>query len=201
VNLPAIRTRVYVYLGTRSTDPMYPATTVDALINAVANKYIADVHELAPSYLRKTATLTSATRSYNLPADFAGYIDVRETDESGAALDEIRDDDVNHFSGTPAFSITGPDQAAVLTTSGGVTAGRDIYLKYRYQPAELSGSAAPDWMPTQFHDLLAREAAIDAAGLGGEGSLTDRFIAETQDRRAQFWSHVGRRGVQPSLVR
>jgi len=205
VNLLTARGLVYTYLGTIASDPAYPAATVTALLNAVANKYIADVQQMAPSYLRDTDTLAAAgatSRSYALPADFAGWLDVRVTDASGSPLSEVRDDELAVVADGCHFSITGPDSAATLTTDEGVSAGVALYLKYRYQPAEMSDDAdAPDWMPTQFHDLLAREAAIDAFGLGDESAPSPLFLQETQDRRAQFWLHIGNRGIQPMTLR
>ena len=206
MNLAALRSLTYVYLGTVNTDPAYPATTVTTLLNAVANKYIADAHEMAPSYLRKVATLTATSptaRTYNLPADFSRWLDVRLNNSDGSQLEERRDDEMNEPQSGYVFSVTGPDGSAVLTTHSSVSAGVPLYLKYAYQPAEMvnDGDSPASWMPAQFHDLLAREAAIDAFGLGDEATPSPVFLQETIDRRGQYWYHMGRRGIQPMTVR
>lgn len=201
--LSALRALVYVYLGTKASDPMYPTTTVDALLNAAANKYAADVQQANPSYMRAVTTLTAASaNTYTLPDDFAGWLDVRLTDARGVPLEEVRDDELNAASFSDAFAITGADDAATLTTARGVAEDAALYLKYRTQPAVLADAAdAPSWMPAQFHDLLAREAAIDAFGVGNEAAPPARFTEETEDRRGQFWLHIGRRGVGSQRTR
>lgn len=198
--LAGLRTLVYTYLGTVSTDPAYSLTTVNTLLNAVGNRYIDDIHQMKPDYLVKTATITGAAHSYTLPTDFAGWLEVRLVDATGRSLDEARHEELND--GGSFFSITGPDGTAILTTSDAVTAGSAIYLRHRYTPAELSGDTdVPTWMSSRHHDLLAREAAIDAYGLGNESQPASTFIATTAERRAQFWLAIGRRGVQPMIQR
>lgn len=202
-SLSTLRGLFYVYLGTKSTDPKFPTSTANALINAAANKYAADVQQQNASWLESETSLASATRSYALPANFAGALDVRLTDEQGQQLIEVRGDELAAAAGMPAFAITGPDgTSGRLKTSRGVTEGAALWLKYRYQPAELVNDIdVPSWMPSQFHDLLAREAALDAFGLGNEGEPGSLFVQELFDRRAQFWAHIGRRGVAGTSTR
>lgn len=205
MDLTTLESLFYVYLGTVSTDPAYPKTTADALLNAAGNKFIADTQEMAPDQLLKTITLqpTSAGAStYNLPSDFAGYLEVRLNDNLGVPLEEVRDEELDLGWDGPVFAITGPDAAAVLETSGTEVGGQPIYFKYRYQPPQLSApSDIPTWMPAQYHDLIARQAAIDAFGLGAEAAPAPGFLSETADRVAQFWFHIGRRGTQPQTPR
>lgn len=204
MNLSAIRSLVYTYLGTQSTDPAYPSATVTSLINAAANAYIADIQQLDPTYLRTTTTLSptaAGARTYTLPANFAGVVEVRQTDADGARLAQVRDDELAINDYRACFAIYGADGSATLETRG-VTAGVTLWLKYRYQPSELSATTdSPSWMPAQFHDLLAREAAIDAFGLGAEASPSPVFMQTTADRRGQFWQHVTVRGVTPRTTR
>lgn len=200
-SLTTLRSLFYIYVGTKPTDPMYPTATVDALLNAAAHKYIADVQQANPAYLVKTTTLNLAARTASLPVDFAGYVDVRFDDATGRPLREVRLEELDTPS-RAAFAITGPDAAATLTASQAVAENATLYFAYRYQPADLvNPSDIPEWMPAPFHDLLAREAAVDGFGLGAEGAPVVAFLTELQDRRAQFWAHVMRRGTQPLTTR
>ena len=202
--LAALRSLVYTYVGTASTDPAYPSGTVNTLLNAVGNRYVDDIHQMKPDYLVKTTTLTTAAAShaYTLPSDFAGFLEVRLTDATGWMMTEVRHDELNLGFGGPVFSITGPDGTAILTTADSVTAANAIYLRHRYTPVEMAADTdVPTWMPSRFHDLLAREAAIDAYGLGNESQPAGHFIQSTEDRRAQFWYSIGRRGVQTMIQR
>lgn len=200
-NLAALRSLVYVYLGTRPTDPAYPSSSLNSLINGVANKLALETKQQNASLLQKSQSLTSVTREYSLPADFAGYVEVRLDDDTGSKIVEVRDEDLTDDP-RAAFSIYGPDGAAKLRVNTAVSMGRTLWLKYSYWPAELAADAdAPSWLPSAFHDLLAREAALDAFGLGAEGEPSMLFLDETRDRRALYWSHVGRRGVSTTGVR
>jgi hypothetical protein len=204
-SLSSLRTLFYAYLGTTSSDPFYPPTTANALINATANKYIADVHDMNPGYLVDTETLspdTAGGRIYTLPADFSKWLEVRITDSNGSMCAEVRTEELNMGYDGPVFAITGPNGTAKLTTGDSINAGVSIYLKYAYQPSEMSADGdTPSWMPTKFHDLLAREAAIDAYGLGNESAPSRQFVDETNDRRGQFWYSISQRGVQPKQLR
>lgn len=204
--LAGLRSLVYVYLGTTSSDPAYPSATVNSLVNAAANALIADVHQAKPDYLllgQDPLTAQSSTsHSYTLPTTFAGWVEVRVGSSTGVQLTEARREELDQYPSLPAFAITGADGAAVLTTSAAVEAGVDLYLLYRTQPAELVADAdVPTWLPTAFHDLLARKAAIDAFGLGNESAPSPLFVASTSDREAQFWVSIGRRGVAPTIQR
>lgn len=201
-SLATLRSLFYVYLGTKASDPMYPSTTVDALINAAANKYKADIQQANPGWLSDTTTLTLSSGSVSLPADFAGVLDLRLTDNTGMRLREVRYEELELDWSQPVYAITGSDAAATLHCSSQVSEDGDVYLVYRTQPAELSaGTDVPSWMPGQFHDLLAREAAIDGFGLGAEGVPSPHFVRELDDRRAQFWGHLKSRSTHPLLTR
>lgn len=200
-NLSALRSLFYVYLGTKSTDPAYPSGTANTLINAAGNKLALETQQQNASLLQKSSSLTSATREYSLPSDFSHYVEVRLDDSVGSKLVEVRDEDLTDDP-RAAFAIYGPDGAAKLRVNTAVTMGRTLWLKYAYWPTELAADAdTPSWLPSAFHDLLAREAAVDAFGLGGEGEPSALFLDETRDRRALYWSHIGRRGVATTQVR
>lgn len=205
--LSGLQALVYVYLGTTSSDPAYPAATVTALLNAAAGRYVDDIHQARPDYLFTSTTLaasTPTTRIYTLPADFAGWLEVRATDADGVLMQEVRREELIAAgnAGIPAFAITGADGAAVLSTSTGVDAGISIYIVYRTTPAELSAADdIPSWMPARFHDLLAREAAVDGFGLGAESAPSRTFLQTLEDRRSQFWAAISRRGVAPTIQR
>lgn len=203
-SLSGLRSLVYVYLGTTSADPAYPSATVNALINAAANTLIADVHQARPDYISTTATINPSvalTRTYVLPGIFAGWLEVRETDATGALLEEVRTEDLPKAS-FGAFAVSGADGSAVLKTSTAVEAGIPLYLHYRSMPVELAAdSDTPSWCPTAYHDLIARLAAIDGFGLGNESAPSSHFLRSTEDRKAQFWAAISRRGVAPTLQR
>lgn len=196
--LATLRSLFYAYLGTTPADPMYPPTTVNALLSAVATKYKNEVFQADPSYLTNVTTIAPApgTRDYALPIDFAGWLDVRFENSKGIKLDKVRHDELNAAWAFAAFSITGPDGAATMHLSEFCTLGTALYLLYiQQQPDLVADSDSPTWMPGDFHDLLAREAAIDAYGLGDEAAPAPRFLQETEDRRAMFWFHVMHRGA------
>jgi hypothetical protein len=204
VTLADLRTLFYVYIGTTSSDPMYPTATVNALINAVAGKYRQETYQADPSRfeLETTLTPTGQTRSYPLPADFGGFLDVRFDSNKGVKLDQVRSDELNAAWAFAAFAITGPDASATLSTSDFCTLGEAIYLKYlQVQPGMSADTDEPLWLDADFHDLLAREAAIDAYGLGDEAQPSDRFMQETGDRRAMWYLHLMRRGVNSLKTR
>jgi hypothetical protein len=201
-SLSTLRSLFYVYVGTKSSDPMYPTTTVDALINAAANKYKADVQQMNPGWLSDTDTLTLSGGSVALPADFAGVLDLRLDDETGIRLREVRFEELGLDWSGPVYAVTGSDATATLHCGSSVDDAAALYLVYRTQPAELSaGTDVPSWMPSQFHDLLAREAAVDGFGLGAEGSATPSFLERLDDARAQFWAHIKARSTQPLTTR
>lgn len=209
-NLAALQALVYVYLGTTSSDPAYPAATVTALLNAAAGRYVDDIHQARPDYLYKYQNLSPNSpggRGYTLPTDFAGWLELRVNDsdgQPGTYMQEVRREELHAAgdAGVPAFSITGPDGSAKLETSTGIAAGASLFLVHRYTPAELSVAGdTPSWLPSRFHDLLAREAAIDGFGLGAESAPSRTFLETTEDRRSQFWQAIGRRGIAPTLQR
>lgn len=206
-SLSGLRTLVYAYLGTTSSDPAYPASTVNALINAAGNALIADIHQQKPDYLVSwegaLAAQNPTSRNYTLPSTFAGWVEVRLGSATGTQLTEVRREELELYTSAAAFSVTGTDGAnAILTTSAGVESGVALWMFYRYQPSELVADAdVPTWLPTAYHDLLARKAAIDAFGLGNESAPSPLFVATTADRETQFWVSIGRRGVGPTIQR
>jgi len=204
LNLAQLRGLFYAYLGTPQSDPMYPPSTANALINAVARKYRHDMAKSNPDWFVTPTTLTAnvGTRDYPLPDDFGGWLDVRFNNSKGFVLEEVRYDELPAAWGFAAFAITGNDSAAVLHTSDFCVVAVPLYLAYTQAGADLAGdSDTPSWMPQDFHDLLAREAAIDAYGLGAESAPSPVFMQETMDRRSVFWFHVSQRGARPRQTR
>jgi hypothetical protein len=200
--LAGLRTLVYAYLGTTSTDPAYPPATVNALLNAAGNKIVADIHQANPDYLAGATTLLPGPYpDYDLPPEFAGWTDVRIGSPTGTKLTECRSEELATAC-VPSFAIGFPDGQAFLTVSTHVPADSLLSLLYRFQPVELAEDTdVPVWLPTPFHDLLARKAAIDAFGLGNESAPSPLFVESTVDREAQLWVAVGRRGVAPTIQR
>lgn len=205
MTLAQLRTLFYAYIGTPSSDPMYPTATVNALINAVAAKYRNEIYQANPDYLSTVAFLTPNALTphlYAVPADFAGALEVRITDATGTKLDFMRLEELSLAWGRPAYGLMGVDQATTLQTSTAVLTTETIWMRYIQQlPDLVADGDNPTWLPTDFHDLLAREAAIDAYGLGDEAAPSPRFLAETEDRRALFYLRIGRRSVDGLLTR
>lgn len=190
----ALRDLFYVFLGTKASDPAFPATTANALLNQVSKRYQAELRLHNPQYAQKVVTLTSATDTYALPADFGGWLDVRLTDSRGLQLAECRAEELQSMN-VPAFTIVGPSQTASLITAPSVAAGRTLWLRYTYLQGDLATDTdEPTWMPAEHHHLIAREAAIDAAGIGAEQLIDPVFLERTEDARAIYWSTIGRRG-------
>lgn len=200
--LSGLRSLVYVYLGTVPTDPAYPTASVNALINAAGNKLIADIHQANPDYLAGATTLIPTSYpDYDLPGEFAGWTDVRIGSSTGTRLTECRSEELANAC-VPSFAVSFPDGQAFLTVSSHVPSDSVLSLLYRFQPVELiEDTDIPVWLPPPFHDLLARQAAIDAFGLGNESAPSPRFVQSTEDREAQLWVAVGRRGVAPTIQR
>lgn len=194
-----------IYLGTTSTDPAYPQTARRMLINRAYLEIVGDIHDANPNYFVSTTTLSPAvagTRSYNLPADFAKAIEVRIDTSEGTALTEVRQEEL--FAAGDfmlAYSITGPDQAAVLEVSTGVELDSDIYVRYAYWPAELATDGATPILPTAFHDVISLKAAEVAYQLGGEQDFPQRLKVQLDDRLGQLWYKVGQRSTDPRTVR
>jgi hypothetical protein len=204
-SLAQLQALVWTYLGTSSVDPLYTPTVVTGLLNTVANKYQTDLAEAAPSYNVTTTTLTASPASsntYPLPANFGGWIEVRCTDYQGIPLGECKYEELNVPALAYSFAISGPDQAATLTTAPNVVAGLPLYFRYTpIAPDLVAAGDVPSWMPANFHDLLARDAAIDAFGIGSEDAPSPVFIQETNDRRAMWYLHIMRRGTSAVLTR
>jgi len=204
-SLATLRNLTWTYLGTYSGDPLYTPTVVNGLLNNVVAKFVTDIQESRPDYLQSVVTLTAQTstsNAYNLPSDFSGFLEVRLNDYTGTQLTYVRMEELNQPTLIYSFSITGADQNAVLYTCPTMTPGVPLYFRYQYVPPDLvNDSDVPTWMPSRFHDLIARQAAIDAYGIGNEDVPADLFVTETQDRIAQFYLEVARRGATPVLTR
>lgn len=204
MQLSDIRTLFYAYLGTPATDPMYPPATANALINAVAHKYMDDLSQSDPARFFNVVTLTpnTDTRDYPLPSDFQMALDVRFASNQGVKLDVVRYDELNAAWAFAAYALTGDDANAVLHTSQFCTQGESLYFLYQQAQVDMAADTdEPTWMPARYHDLLARKAAIDAYGLGDEAAPSPTFMQETADREAQFYLAIMRRTVDGMKTR
>lgn len=204
-DLTTLRALFYVYLGTVSTDPAYPQTTADVLLNAAARELAADMQQMAPDMLQKVVTLNpdvAGGSTYTLPSDFYEALEVRLGTNLGTPLEEVRSEELDLGWDGPVFAIYGPDATATLEVSDLAEPGSPLYFRYGYQPVDLAApSDIPSWMPTQFHDLIARAAAIDAYGLGAEAAPAPEFLEKTEDRKGQYWFHLSRRTTQAQTPR
>lgn len=204
-----IRTWLRTFLGAESDDPAFSDAILNPILQQATDALLADLVDASPGYLSKTVTLEADSASSHLYTfatqstaveDFARWLEVRWTDEDGSRLDEARLDELGD-AGADHFAITGPDETPVLQTSKDSTAGEDVWMRYAYWPAEMSGDASePGGIPSRFHDVIALEALF-AFGLGGEQSRPRELELRWRDRRAQLLTQVSRRGTQPSRTR
>lgn len=203
-------TRVRTYLGTAEDDPQYSNTILLPIAGEAYDALLHDIHELNPGYLATSVTLAAAsatshtyTFSAQSPAitDFAGWLDVRDTDSTGTRFREVRYDELN-YGGDTVFALTGMDDSPTLITSPDVDAGLALYLLYVQWPAAISVVGdSPAKIPTRYHDVVALEMASIAFGLGGEQRMPPELFARWQDRRGQLMQSVSRRGSDLSSMR
>lgn len=210
ISLGTLKTIIRDLLGTSSDDPAYSSTILDPQVQDAYDSLLSQILRANPDYLTKTVTLeadSATSHNYTFSAqdtpvtDFAGWLEVRWTDEDGALLRECRYDELRN-AGTDYFTITGPDDTPVLRTSKDSEAGTDLYFKYRYWPAEFEDdNSVPSAIPARFHMVVALECLFTAYGAGGEQRLPRELYQRWQDRRGDLLAHVGRRGVQNSRTR
>ena len=204
-----LRTLIRTFLGTSADDAAFSAAILDPIVQQAVDSLIASIQDANPDYLVKLVTLVAdTTTSHNYTfatqgtpiADFAKWLEVRYDDEDGSQLVEARLEELRDL-GTDYFTIKGPDEAPVLVTSADSPAGKSLYFRYAYWPAELvDDNSVPTGIPSRFHDVVALEALF-VFGLGGEQRLPRELYDRWFDRRAQLLSRVGRRGTQNSRTR
>lgn len=204
-----IRTWLLHMLGADADDPAFTAAILNPILQQAADSLVSEIQRANRSYLVKSVTLaadSSTSHDYTFATqasaitDFAFWLEVRWKDKDGLLLDEAGIEELNGAGGD-YFAVLGPDEEPVLVTSDESEAGKAIYLRYGYWPAEMADdNAAPGGIPTRFHDVVALEALF-AFGLGGEQRIPPELSTRWFDRRAQLLAHVGRRGVQPSRTR
>ena len=201
--------RVQVFLGTDTDDPQFDATVLNDILQDAYWSLLEDIRLTDPNYLATTVTLSpasSSSRVYTFAAqtspitDFAGWLDVRWSDETGIRLNEVRYDELSGKQGD-TFALTGQDEALVLTVSPNADPGQSIWLRYAQWPAAWTADTdTPSQIPVRFHDVVALEALF-AFGLGGEQRLPPELQNRWMDRRSQLLASVSRRGVQPPPAR
>lgn len=197
-------------LGTTADDPFFADETLDPIVQQAADAIVGAILEHNPDFLAKTpvtlAALAATSNIYDLQTqavpvtDFAGVLELRLTDDSGAAFIEARLAEL-HESGSQYYAITGVDESAQIVTSKDTAAGTPLWLRYRYWPADMvEDTDAPGGIPVKFHDVVALESLF-AYGLGGEQRLPAELFQRWQDRRVQLLLHVGRRSTRPRTTR
>ena len=202
-------TLIRTLLGTSADDPQFTDTILLPIVQSAYDSLLTDLAAQNPDYLSTAVTLTAdsaSSHTYTFASqaspitNFARWISVRETDDTGAPLAEARRDELRSF-GSGYFQLRGPDDAPILVTSPDTTAGIALYFEYAYWPVALAASGdSLTGLPARFHDVVAFEALF-AYGLGGEQRRPPELSARWVDRRAQLLSSVGRRGIQPSQSR
>ena len=204
-----LATRVRQFLGTAEDDPQFSSTVLNPILQDAYWAILEDIKKLNPGYLQATVTLvpdsttsrtyTFATQSVPL-TDFAGWLDVRWTDENGWPLREVRYDELLTVD-SEAFALSGQDETAVVTIPPTATPGTNLRMVYAAWPAAwTSDTDSPSMIPVRYHDVVALEA-LYAFGLGGEQRIPAELFTRWQDRRSQLLESVAQRGVQPSTMR
>jgi hypothetical protein len=204
-----IKSWIRTLLAASADDPAWSDAVLDPIVQQAADSLVADIHRANPAVLYREATLapnSSTSHSYTFATqptpitDFAGWIEVRWTDSEGLPLDECRLDELR-AAGGDYFTLTGLDEATVLVTSPDSSAGKPIWLRYRYWPARLvDDNSVPGGISAYYHDVIALEALF-AFGLGGEQQRPPELQQRWFDRRGQLFASVGRRGNQVSRTR
>lgn len=210
MNRSQLRQFLWDLLGTKPSDPFYTTLRVDTLLNTAEARLAEEVRRQSPDIFRVTKTLLAdggAGHIYTLATQAAPILDfhevlvVRLTDANGAKLRQVKDDDLEMFSGG-WYSLTGMDASLVLTTDAGVADAVPLYFKYSRKTVAWDNPAdIPESVPKDFHDVIALNAAEMGFALGGEASVPAEIAAWSLDRRSALWSHIGRRSGDPQLVR
>jgi len=204
-----LATRVRQFLGTAEDDPQFEDTILNPILQDAYWAILEDIKKLNPGYLQTVVTLvpdSATSRTYTFAmqvpplTDFAGWLDVQWSDQDGAALREVRYDELP-FADADTFALSGQDETAVVTIPSAATPGTDLRLVYAAWPALwTTGTDSPDLIPVRYHDVVALEA-LYAFGLGGEQRIPPELYTRWQDRRSQLLESVAQRGVQPSTMR
>lgn len=210
-----IKTWIRTWLGTGEDDPVYGnqaagiSAVLDPAVQQVVDQLIDEIHVTNPGYLSKAVSLTPASLTSNLyelaaqaepVLDFAGWLEVRFSDENGSLFEEARLEELK-ASGSGFFCITGPDDTPILQTSSDTQAGIPLWLRYRYWfPNLVDDNTGIPGIPKRFHDVVALEALF-VFGVGGESRWPEEMRERRRDRHAAMIAHISRRGVQQSRTR
>lgn len=204
-----LATRVRQLLGTAEDDPQFSATVLNPILQDAYWSLLEDIKKLNPGYLQAFVTLvpdSASSRTYTFSmqvpplTDFAGWLDLRWTDENGWPLREVRYDELGGMD-AGAFALSGQDETAVVSIPPAATPGTNIRMVYAAWPALWTADTdSPDKIPVRYHDVVALEA-LYAFGLGGEQRIPAELFTRWQDRRSQLLESVAQRGVQPSTMR
>jgi hypothetical protein len=207
VNLTQLQDSVYAHLGTTASDRAFLPEKITRYLNDSRNELIP---ELPGGYRQGSATwvASSATaRTYVLASQavpvtgLVRILALRLRDAEGTRLTEVRYEQREEWGGY-AYAVTGPDEAATITTNRDCEAGIDLYAEFETWPSELAvAQDTPSEIPARFHDVLALMAAELAFASGGEGRFPAELARKLEDRRAQLWSHTGRRSLDVSRAR
>lgn len=204
-----LATRVRQFLGTAEDDPQFSDTILNPNLQDAYSGLLEDIKQLNPGYLQTSVTLaadSATSRIYTWATqtptitDFAGWLDIRWTDENGVPLTEVRYDELRNANAN-AFALSGQDEALVLTVASLADAGQPLWVVYNAWPAAwTSDTDSPTKIPVRYHDVVALEALF-VFGLGGEQRIPGELYTRWETRRAQLMQSVAKRGVQPSTMR
>lgn len=207
MNLAELRTKVYGYLGTTTTDRAYPAATVTSLLNDA----LAELCDKLPKGYRQRRGIwrpdSGVGHAYTLAvqttavASLRTIVTLRTDSYSGPKLRELAYEQLQAWDGL-TYAVTGSDEEAVITTGDGVTESIALYAVYEITPDALSAdTASPSWLSARFHDIPCLMAAEMAFASGGEGRFPEEYSLKLLDRRADLQSAVRRRSADVMLTR
>lgn len=215
MNRGDVKTLIRSYLGTGADDPVYGDTQpgvaplLDPIVQAVVDDLVDQIHVTNPGYLSASQALAPDTPGGNLYTlstqappitDFAGWLELRNTDENGSEFEEAKIDELE-AAGSGFFCVTGPDEDAVIQTSPDTEGGTALWLRYMIWPDPLvDDTTVIPGIPARFHEVVALEALF-AFAIGGESRWPEELRSRARDRHAALIAHVGKRGIQPNRTR
>lgn len=194
-------------MGVDADDPAYPTDMLDQFVLDAVNEMDAD---MPPDYTVLTATLAADTpttgRVYSLASQTTPITNLKQiremrlTDADGIELREVRYSERNML-GSPAYSITGPGGAPVITTTPATAAANALFMVYTPWVGTVSEAAQLTVIPDQFHDVVALKAAMMGFAAGGEADPPGWLVRRLQDREQQWLLHVSMRTPNTALRR
>ncbi len=188
----------YRRMGTKSSDPEYPAAQMLIYLNVALGELHDDCARLAGGdVLLTTVELTpTADRTYALaeqqpPITSVTQIRrVRLASDGRTRLAPVAAESLE-AAGEYAYAASGPDSAIILRTSDAVGTRAVLDMDFTPGPPTLANAAEvlPAWLPDQYRDVVELLIVDAAMPQGGESKIAARQLEKLDERRAQLWTH------------